>query len=288
MRCLHLALFTLLAATGCQKHSAVFEQMVANGTSEESATLYEEGLALWAERDDAAQMKSALDKFEASYRSDPTNREAAVMLTRGYYWYGDVKVSTEEEKLATWDNAVQWGGRCLAVNSEFAELLTKKEKEVDAIRVMTKDDAGCLYFYASALGKWAKLQGFGTLLKHKDTVKAFIAKVDELDHTYFHAGPDRYWGAYYAIAPSFAGGDLPTSKKHFEQSLADQPDYLGTKVLMAANYAVKMQDPALFEKLLNEVIAADADAIPEAGPENRAEQVKAKDLLSKKSDFFAN
>jgi hypothetical protein len=246
-------------------------------------------MGLWAERDDGAQMKTALDKFEAAYRADPTNRDAAVMLTRGYYWYGDVKVSTEEEKLATWNTAVEWGARCMAVNTEFADLLKKgDETERTAIRVMQPADAGCLYFYASALGKWAKLQGFGTLLKHKDTVKAFITKVDELDHSYFHAGPDRYWGAYYSIAPSFAGGDLAKSKTHFEQSLADEPGYLGTKVLMAANYAVKMQDPALFDKLLNEVVTADADAVPEAGPENRAEQTKAKDLLSKKSDFFAN
>ena len=49
-----------------------------------------------------------------------------------------------------------------------------------------------------------------------------------------------------------------------------------------------MQDPELFDTLLDEVLAADADAIPELGPENRAEQAKAKTLKAQKSDFFAN
>ena len=43
----------------------------------------------------------------------------------------------------------------------------------------------------------------------------------------------------------------------------------------------------LFDKLLDEVISADPDAIPELGPENRAEQAKAKVLKAQKSDFFA-
>jgi hypothetical protein len=49
-----------------------------------------------------------------------------------------------------------------------------------------------------------------------------------------------------------------------------------------------MQDAELFEALLDEVIAADPEAIPELGPENRAEQLKAKNLKAMKSDFFAN
>ena len=63
------------------------------------------------------------------------------------------------------------------------------ESERTAIRAMTEEDAGCLYWTASALGKWAKLKGFTTLLKHKDTVKAYITRVGELNSPYFYAGP---------------------------------------------------------------------------------------------------
>jgi len=289
MRTIASALFLSALVSGCAKHSATYEQGSASGTVEQSKTLYDEALALWELRDDDAKLSASLEKFEAAYNADPTNRDAAMMLTRGWYWHGDVKLSEEEAKLAAWDTAVQWGGRCMAVNSEFTALLQKgDESEKTAIRAMTADDAGCLYWTASALGKWAKLHGFGTLLKHKETVKAYISRVGELDDSFFFAGPDRYWGAYYAVAPSFAGGDLAKSVEHFDKSLAAQPAYLGTKVLKASLYATKMQDPELFDKLLDEVLAADADAIPELGPENRAEQAKATTLKAQKSDFFAN
>jgi hypothetical protein len=286
----HTSLFiTTLAIAGCAKHSATYEQASATGTAEQSAALYDEGMALWEGRDDDAKLTAALGKFEAAYNADPSNREAATMLTRGWYWHGDVKLSEDEAKLEAWNTAVQWGGRCMAVNAEFTELLKKgDETERTAIRVMKAEDAGCLYWTASALGKWAKMHGFGTLLKHKDTVKAYISRVNEIDSSYFYAGPDRYWGAYYSVAPSFAGGDLAKSVVHFDKSIEAQPGYLGTKVLKASLYATKMQDQALFDTLLDEVLAADANMSPELGPENRAEQGKATKLKAQKSDFFAN
>lgn len=289
MRTITPIVLTLSLLTGCAKHSATYEQSAATGTAEQSQTLYSEGLALWEGRDDAAKLTAALAKFEAAYNADPSNREAATLLTRGWYFWGDAKTDKPEEKLEAWDKAVQWGGRCMAVNKDFSNLMSQgNETERTAIRVMKVEDAGCLYWAASALGKWAKLKGFATLLKHKDTAKAYITKVEELDANYFYAGPDRYFGAVYAVAPSFAGGDLDKAEIRFDQSIEKQPGYLGTKVLKAAYYATKRQDEALFDKLLDEVLAADPDAIAELGPENRAEQEKAKVLKAQKSDFFAN
>ena len=288
MRIIPTLVLSTTFMAGCAKHSATYEKGAASGTAEQSATLYEEGLALWEGRDDAEKLKAALAKFEAAYNADPSNREAATLLTRGWYFWGDVKTDVSEEKLSAWDTAVKWGGRCMATNAEFTELLQKgNETERTAVRVMKAEDAGCLYWTASALGKWAKIKGFATLLKHKDTVKTYIAKVEEVDSDFYYAGPDRYFGAYYSVAPSFAGGDLDKSQVRFDKSIEAQPGYLGTKVLKAQYYATKRQDSALFDKLIEDVLAADPDAIPEIGPENRAEQAKAKNLKAKKSDFFA-
>ena len=44
---------------------------------------------------------------------------------------------------------------------------------------------------------------------------------------------------------------------------------------------------AKYEQLLNEVMAADPEAIPAIGPENKAEQAKAEKLLETKGDYFA-
>jgi len=178
----------------------------------------------------------------------------------------------------------------MAINANFAQLMDKggETEATAASKAMAKEDVPCLYWTASALGKWAKLTGFTTLLKHKDTVKSYIETVERLDATFSYAAPDRYWGAYYAIAPSFAGGDLTKSKTHFDKSIEAAPAYLATKVLYAQYYATKMQDAALYEKLLNEVIEADANIEPAIAPENSAEQGKAKKLLENKADHFAN
>ncbi len=55
---------------------------------------------------------------------------------------------------------------------------------------------------------------------------------------------------------------------------------------MADVYATKKQDRALFEKLLKEVVAADATTDPEIIPEQELEKKKAEDLLKRAEDLF--
>ena len=86
MRVLSSLIILFAMTTGCAKHSAPYEQATATGTAAEAESLLNEGMELWAGRDDAASLKGALDKFEAAYTADPTNREAAVLLTRGWYF----------------------------------------------------------------------------------------------------------------------------------------------------------------------------------------------------------
>ena len=97
MRTIAPIVLSLSLLTGCAKHSATYEQSAATGTAEQSQTLYNEGIALWEGRDDADKLTAALAKFEAAYNADPTNRDAAILLTRGWYFWGDAKT----ERLST-------------------------------------------------------------------------------------------------------------------------------------------------------------------------------------------
>ena len=69
-----------------------------------------------------------------------------------------------------------------------------------------------------------------------------------------------------------------------EEALAAAPKYLATKVLMAENYAAKIKDRALYDRLLDEVLAADPDALPEVAVEQRVEQEKARRMKAEKID----
>jgi tetratricopeptide (TPR) repeat protein len=280
---------TLFVLTACAtKHPGSYEvaQAVATTDGGQART---EADALWEQRSDKARLSEALVKYEAAYNANPSDRDVAARLTRGYYFLGDAYETEKEGKLAQWDKAITWGKRCMAINQEFTALLAKgDETEATAIRAAAVADVPCVYWTATALGKWAKLSGLATTLKHLGTVKAYITRVSELDPSYFFHGPDRYWGAYYAAIPSFAGKDLDKSKSHFEKAIAGSPDYVGTKVLYAEFWAVGQQDKQAFEKTLNEVIAADENAIPEIKPEVLAEKQKAQALLSKESELFAD
>ena len=128
-----------------------------------------------------------------------------------------------------------------------------------------------------------------TFLRCELCLVAECGRALELDASFYHNGPDRYFGAFYAVAPPFAGGDVVKSQEHYEKSLAAAPYFLGTKVLMAENLATKLDDIEMFDRLLAEVLAADLSAVPpEILPEMEIEQGKAKELqaLKESEDWF--
>jgi hypothetical protein len=287
MRAAHTLALVLLSA--CAKQPGAYE-VAATATAPVDATtaLKEHADTLWDLRADKAKLQEALTKYAAVAAADPSNREVAAKLTRGWYFLGDAHETDKDTKLAYWEKSIAAGKGCLALNTEFTALLAKgDEDETTAARAFTKDDVPCLYWTSSALGKWAKLSGLGPTLKNLPVVKAYMTRVTELDPSYFHAGSDRYWGAYYAAIPSFAGQDLDKAKVHLDKSIAAAPSYLGTQVLLAEYWAVKTQNKAVFEQTLNAVVAADANAAPDVVAENLAEQAKAKALLAQTADLFA-
>src|SRR5690606_6268268 len=127
--------------------------------------------------------------------------------------------------------------------------------------------------------------GFGVLVGQKDNIKATMTRALELDPNFYHGGPHRYFGAFYAVAPGFAGGDPEKSKEHYNKSLEIAPYFLGTKVLMAENLATRLDDEEMFDRLLKEVIEADITAAPpEIHPEMKIEQEKARELMTLKDE----
>jgi hypothetical protein len=242
--------------------------------------------ALWEQRADGAHLSSALALYEEVHASEPGNRKALQRLVRGWYFLGDGFTDDKAVKLERWAKAIGFGTQCLALNADFAARIAQGEKEKDAVVAATRDDVPCLYWTSTALGKWAKAQSLTTTLKHLPTVKAYIAKAEEFDPTFFHYGPARYWGAYYAALPSFAGKDPEKSASYFQASIDGAPSYLATRVLRAEFLAVDLQDAAMFEADLNYVLAADPAALPEVVAENTKAQELARKLLDRKSELF--
>lgn len=285
MRVLATMLFLSLVACGKKAPTAAADAP-SGASASPSAALEEEAAALWAQRVDEAKLTEALAKYEAVHAADPENRLALVRLTRGWYFWGDGYTTEKEVKAERWQKAIAFGDECLALNPEYGKRIAAGDKPKDTIDVMTRADVGCMYWYSTALGKWAGTQSISTRLKHLDTVKGFIGKVEELQPDYFNYGPARYWGAYYVAVPF--GKDPARSAQYFQASIDGAPWYLATRVLRAEYLHKQNRDRAAFEEDLKFVIAADPNTNPEAdvGAENFREQNKAKGLLNQVDELF--
>lgn len=260
-----------------------------SGGSEGGTDLVAQGDEAWNGRDEEAQVRAAIEAYEGVVAANPEDAETWVKLSRAYYFlaHGHLRWSSPDDMAETYQTGIRAAERALRIISpEFAERMAANERIQDAVAVLDASAVPALYWRASNLGRWARLDGFATVLSFKDDIRAVMTRCMELDRYYFFAGPDRYFGAFFAIAPAYAGGDLDRSAQHFDESIRRSPEYMGTHVLYAENLSVKRQDRASFEEHLNIVVNGDPDALPDAAPENRVEQRLARDLLARVDELF--
>jgi hypothetical protein len=260
--------------------------VISTMTAKEAEALKKEAKSLWAKRHLKEELEKSIAVWEKLSRTDQADRETFQALTHGYYLLADAHEEDVEIKKVLWEKGAMFGEKAMAMNPKFQEMISSKKSVEEALSALEKADAAGIYWTDANLGKWAKLSGIATQLKYKGRIKALIETVEKLDPTFFHGAVARYWGAFYAVAPSFAGGDLNKSKKSFELSLQQAPQYLGTKVLMAEVYYTKKQDKKAFEKTLQEVLATADNVYPALMPENVIEKRKAQNLLKKIDELF--
>ena len=256
------------------------------GAEDPVAKAWTEAEAAWAKRDNADSLKAALKQYEVVVKLKADHRDALARLARGYYLLGYGYAKTDAEILAAYDAGARWGERMMGLNPEFRKRIAAEVNDDEALAVCTKEDVRGIYWAYGNLGKWSVKKGFTTVLANKSKLKAFIDRVASLDDKYYYGAAHRGLLAFYAKAPSFAGGDLNKAKLHYDKAIAIAPNYFGTKVILAQYYATKKQDKALFKKVLEEVIAGDVKVLPEVIPMQKIEQRHAKELLGQIDDLF--
>lgn len=280
-----------LLVTGCGKHSGSYSAVEAEKAAQaeiEKRTAGADGL--WAQRVEEDKLLGAIDAYKAVLEADPNNRHALQRITRGLYFHATGFPHDNDAKIARLDEAIVFGTRCIGLNEKIREEIeVNGAKERDAVVHATMDDVPCLYWTASALGQWGRASGIAKTLKHIPTVKAYMSRIEELDESFFNYGPARYWGAYYAVLPGFAGRDLEKSAEYFAKSIEMAPHYLPTKFLRADTLAIANDDAKLFTEDLLSMIQTAPNLVPEADvtPENIREQIKAIELLKERASKFS-
>ncbi len=281
-------IFTILVAVSCASRQAGWESQTkaVEITSAEKATLTKKAKELWAKRAETEKLKESLETFEQIHRSQPNDLETLTYLTRGYYFLADSHIEDIEKKKSTYEKAAAFGEKAMATNEAFKKKVDSGKTVEESLDTLTEREVPAIYWSAASLGKWAKASGIAAALKYKTRIKAMIDRVEKLKGDYFYGAAQRYWGGFYAVAPSFAGGDLKKSKINFDKSISIAPEYIGTKVLMAEVYWTKAGDKKQFELTLKDALNSSFDNHPELGPENIWEKKKAKKLLDKMDDLF--
>jgi hypothetical protein len=201
-------------------------------------------------------------------------------LARAHYLLADgwlyFEVADKKELfLATYEKGFQFAERGMKARyPAIEERLGAGVDLKDAAALVDKAGIGLLYWYATNLGKWGNAQDITVVLTYKDRIYAIMEHVFELDPNFFYGAADRYFGAYYAIAPSFAGGDLDRSWNHFQTTIKIEPRYVATFNLIAEFYAPKKQDGKLFDEMVEACWPRPTTSSPSSPPRPRSRSAR--------------
>jgi hypothetical protein len=281
-----------LGSTGCVK------KMVMN--SQIHATRIGSGAADTVADYEMAKSAAAAGilQFEGMHRLAPDNEDALVLLTRSWAGWGYAFAQDDYEvaSLAGDDATAEYHKKRakLAFDRSISyglELLAKKDagfpaarKNADTIKAWLKahftdeEDVEPLFWLGSAwLARVNLLKDEPEYVADLFIGVAMLEQTRDLDPTFMAWGATSTLGAYHARA---AMAELDEAKKLLDLAAQKtQRKSLGV-LLNYSRYACVKADQALYEKMLNEILAAD-DPDPNLRLQNAVAKRRAKRGLSK-------
>jgi tetratricopeptide (TPR) repeat protein len=293
-----LLVFALLG--GCD--TAKFTAESTSGLFTRAAPAFEE---YWDYELAGEAVPATIVQLEGILRVVPDNEPLIEQLTRAYVGYGygwiepavealefegDYDTANEQRRRAAimYLRARDLGAHQIRLHSkgldealdgtaeDFEQWLDKEfKKQDDAAMLLWTGYAWGLYVNASK----DDMEAVADL----PLARALVERSVELDPGYYAATGLTFLGV---VEASSLSPDLEKSKAYFEQALAETDRRaLMVQVHMARHYAVKTGDRALYEKLLNEVLAA-GDVLPTARLVNRMARARAELYLDHADVFF--
>lgn len=279
-----LLLLFLLSGCSTQKLAVrVTSGLLVNGM----AAINEESDLILAEQAIASDLKL----LEALLRSDPGNKKLLLMAAEGYTGYALGFVEDQSPKRAS---------RFYLRARDFAMTVLKKNKSFAAARAgdmakfsaaltsFKKKDVPALFWAANAWGSYINLNKTEVnALADLARVEALMKRALQLDETFYYGGPHLFLGSILASRPAMLGGNPAKAKEHFTACFRiSKNKYLLAKYLYAKTYAVQIQDRELFKNVLQEIINAPENLLPEKRLTNEIAKKKAKALLEQEEDLF--
>lgn len=285
MRHLIAPAICLWAAAGCSLRTAAV-RVTAGALERGAPALRREPDARLAREALPGQLKL----LEALLENDPENRALLTALAEGFAGYAFLFVEDEDpgRGAALYRRAGGYGARALAEGVLKGLRNPSPEAMRAALAEAGGGDVPALYWTAMAWAGWANLdKNDPEALAALPKAARLMERVLELDPGFQFGGPDLFFGVYYAARPRIAGGDPEKARAHFESALARSGRrFLTGQLLYAKFHAVATLDEELFRSLLEETLAADPAALPEARLANEVARTKSRKLLERADELF--
>jgi hypothetical protein len=236
-------------------------------------------------------MPSNLKLLEGLLKKDPQNREILVSLAMGFAGYTLLFVESDHPERAShlYLRARAYGFQALGDKGRvLADSATSLETLQGTLKTLSKSDYPALFWATLSWNAWISLNlDQPRALSQAAFAEACLNRLLEMDPLYFHGLPHILAGALFSARPPLLGGDPSRAGTHFEAALEENRGrFFLTQVYFARYYAVRVQDKALFERLLEAVKTDDPENLKDACLINRVMQHRAEQLLQQIEDLF--
>jgi hypothetical protein len=220
---------------------------------------------------------------------DPANVSLLLAGARLYSAYAGAFADEPERAQRLTARARGYAERAMCANSEAACTLPKSSYDELTRRLpdFSKDHAELLYVYAVAWAGWIQVRaGDWNAIAELPKLKATLERVVALDPAHDKGGAQLSMGVLESLLPAAAGGRPDVARGYFERALEMSGGRnLMVKVLYAERYARPQFDRELHDRLLKEVMAADAQ-VPDLTLTNTLAKRRAAQLLASADQYF--
>lgn len=258
----------------------------------------------------ARAIPASLKTVEGFHMVDPENKRLVKILAEGYCQYATGFIEDEWEVASLekrFDDAEYQSQRatkafirCMGYGLELLGGDWKKAMSGDndaflkKVAGVGKDDRdGLLWVGVGLAGAINQNKDDIQLVAHLAKARAIFERIAQLDENDNDRDPTlralpHIALASMAVALSKAmGGDPVLGQKHFQRAMEiTQNKFLLAKVFYARRYAVAVQDKALFEKALVEVLQTDPAIWPEQRLANEIAHRRARRYLKNEKEWF--
>ena len=236
-----------------------------------------------ADADSKEKLTDLIRTYEQVLEIEPANYEALWSLGRYYMLMGIAYSDSVKIKKEYYIKAIRYCERGMYTNSGFKKLVDGGATVWDASSALTIREIEVMHYWYSSLGNY-----FSECMNPVERIlnvrmvgknKKILDRIMAIDPTWDGGHPYTAMASYYAVLPSFMGGDLKKSSEYYNKATEAGAGYLNARFFRAKFLHAKTGDREAFRKDLEWVLAQDPHKVLTSYPWSVYYQREAKKML---------